>query len=241
MADGPSSVRRRRSSARRADRPRETVRSRTARRAQVCAAGQVRPSRLAGINNASACIAVGPRAGETGQITRGVPASVAAVQFTPPARLGQLYGTANALNRASTEASRAITWETSGGFLTASLASASFDGSATIAALTHDAMNRLTGASRTGMSAAYAYDADDRRVPKSVTQGATDFTRTLWSGTDEVAEYDGANALLRCIVPGPSIDDKAGYVQASGVARYVHADRPGSAAASTEPRALPAS
>jgi RHS repeat-associated protein len=86
-------------------------------------------------------------------------------------------------------------------------------------------------ATKPGMAAAYEYDLDDRRSAKSVTMGATAITRTLWSGTDELAEFDGVGALLRRVIPGPGIDDKVAYVAASGAVRYFHTDRLGSVVA----------
>jgi RHS repeat-associated protein len=98
-------------------------------------------------------------------------------------------------------------------------------------AFTHDALNRLLTATKPGMAAAYEYDADDRRSAKAVTQGTSVVTRTLWSGTDELAEYDGAGALLRRVIPGPGIDDKVASIEASGAVRYFHTDRLGSVVA----------
>lgn len=144
------------------------------------------------------------------------------------------YGGASALNQQSAEDARAIGWEDAQSWNSGNMASASLDGSATITSFVHDGMNRLTGASRTGMSAAYTYDADDRRTKKAVTTGSTATTRTLWSDTDELAEYDAAGALQRRVIPGPAIDDRIATIDAGGAVRYFHTDRLGSVVALTD-------
>lgn len=58
--------------------------------------------------------------------------------------------------------------------------------------------NRLKSANRTGMSAEYGYDADDRRTMKIV-NGV--MTQTLWSDGEEIAQYSATGALLRTFVP----------------------------------------
>ncbi|MBT9446024.1 MAG: RHS repeat-associated core domain-containing protein [Hyphomonadaceae bacterium] len=152
-----------------------------------------------------------------------------------PSGYGRIYGVANALNQMSSEAANPIVWDTPTGPNSGNMQSASLDGTANPTNFTHDGMNRLLTASQPGMAAAYAYDADDRRVSKAVTQGPTTITRTLWSGTDELAEYDGAGALLRRVIPGPGIDDKVAVVEAaSGAVRYFHTDRLGSVVALTD-------
>ncbi|MBT9446203.1 MAG: hypothetical protein IV086_10930 [Hyphomonadaceae bacterium] len=152
-----------------------------------------------------------------------------------PSGYGRIYGVANALNQLSSESANPIVWDTPTGPNSGNMESASLDGTANRTDFSHDGMNRLLTASRPGMAASYVYDADDRRVSKAVTTSGTTITRTLWSGTDELAEYDGAGALLRRVIPGPGIDDKVAVIEASsGAVRYFHTDRLGSVVALTD-------
>jgi RHS repeat-associated protein len=157
-------------------------------------------------------------------------------QWLPTTSYARNYGIANPLNQIQSEAANPVTWGTLTHMgevhNTGNMASASVDGSATITTFAHDGMNRMAAASKSGMSASYEYDADDRRSAKVVTTSGTATTRTLWSGTDELAEYDGAGLLLRRVIPGPGIDDKVATVDATtGAASYFHTDRLGSVVA----------
>ncbi len=72
---------------------------------------------------------------------------------------------------------------------------------------THDAENRLTAASKTGMGVSYLYDADGRRVWKDFSTGGTD-TDFLSAGPMEIAEYDSTGKLLRRYVPGSAVNER---------------------------------
>jgi len=62
----------------------------------------------------------------------------------------------------------------------------------------YDAENRLTSASKTGLSASYAFDAQGRRKSKSVTTGPVNTTTVFVTDADnrEVLEYDGATGMI---------------------------------------------
>lgn len=153
--------------------------------------------------------------------------SHAAFQYMPSLlTAARTYGGANGLNQQSSEGGNAIGWDDSGNMNLATI-----DGALTTIA--HDSANRLIAASKSGMAALYVYDADDRRTSKTVTSSGTATTQTLWSGTDELVEYDEAGALQRRVIPGPGIDDKVASIEASGEVRYFHTDRLGSVVALT--------
>jgi YD repeat-containing protein len=82
-------------------------------------------------------------------------------------------------------------------------------------ATTHDGENRLVQAVKGGMTVNYRYDASGRRVMKDFVSGGTDMM-FLSAGDTEIAEYDGAGALLRRYVPGLRTDDLAAMVEANG-------------------------
>ncbi len=92
--------------------------------------------------------------------------------------------------------------------------------------------NRMMGASRSGMTATYDYDSDDRRTKKTV-NGVV--TRTMWSGADEVGEYNAAGALIRRFIPDGTggMDARLMTVEAGGTAYWHHTDRQGSVVATS--------
>lgn len=87
----------------------------------------------------------------------------------------------------------------------------------------HDSENRLTGI---GSDVTYVYDADGRRVAKTVA-GIT--TRFVHAGDMEIAEYDGTSEL-RKYVPGHAVDQRAAMLETSQNNRpyYYHVNRQGS-------------
>jgi RHS repeat-associated protein len=78
----------------------------------------------------------------------------------------------------------------------------------------YDVENHLLTASKSGVSAVYAYDPLGRRTRKSGT-GVTQ-TFFLQDGADEIAEYDGAGDVLRRFVPGPAINEPIAYESCPG-------------------------
>ncbi len=93
------------------------------------------------------------------------------------------------------------------------------------AALTYDAVNRVTGVSARGNSASYRYDAIGRRIEKTV-NGAT--LHFVYAGPQILAEYDGAGNLLRKYIYGPGIDEPLCLITAGSQRYYYHADAQGS-------------
>lgn len=147
--------------------------------------------------------------------------NVPALEWTPPAGYGRTYGVANVLNQTTSEAGVPVTWNTDGNMTS--------DG---VNTFTWTYGNRLIGASRTGMTASYDYDADDRRTKKTV-NGVV--TYTLWSGTEEVGEYDGSGTLIRRFIPDGSsaMDARSMTVEANGTVYFHHVDRQGSVIATS--------
>jgi YD repeat-containing protein len=76
---------------------------------------------------------------------------------------------------------------------------------------THDAENRLTAASKAGMSVTYLYDADGRRVWKDFSSGGSD-TDFLSAGQMEIAGYDSTGKLLRRYVPGIALNERLAMI-----------------------------
>ena len=100
---------------------------------------------------------------------------------------------------------------------------------------TYDAENRLTAASKTGVSASYLYDPSGRRRQKTVTGGSyAGTTQYLSAGDDEIAEYDGSGTLVRRYVPGASVDRPLAIVAAAGAKTFFHQDKTGSVVATSD-------
>ncbi|MEY4241261.1 MAG: hypothetical protein RJA14_957, partial [Pseudomonadota bacterium] len=93
--------------------------------------------------------------------------------------------------------------------------------------------NRMVGASRKGMTATYDYDSDDRRTKKTV-NGVV--TRTLWSGADELAEYDVNGDLIRRFVPDGTgaMDARLATVTAANAVYWHHVDHQGTVIATSD-------
>ncbi len=95
----------------------------------------------------------------------------------------------------------------------------------------YDAENRLRTANRVGTAATYLYDPLGRRQAKVVNGVTTSF---LSDGSEEVAEYTGAGALLRRYIPGPGTDQPVAMVTPAGATHtrsYFHVNRQGSTVA----------
>jgi RHS repeat-associated protein len=91
----------------------------------------------------------------------------------------------------------------------------------------YDLDNRLKTATKTGYSASLAYDGVGRL--RQTTLGGT-ITNLLYDGVDLIAEYDGANAVLRRYVHGPGIDEALVWYEGSGTTSktWLYADHQGS-------------
>lgn len=108
---------------------------------------------------------------------------------------------------------------------------------------TYDANGNLTSAG----GSIYAYDSENRLVSAAGTNGAAlvydplgrlfqtsggsaGTTQFLYDGDALVAEYDGANNMLRRYVHGPQVDEPLLWYEGSGLGtrRYLHANHQGS-------------
>lgn len=92
--------------------------------------------------------------------------------------------------------------------------------------------NRLVRVVRPGSTTEYAYDSIDRRTV--VIEDAV-MTRTLWSGGDEVAEYDLAGVLKRRFIPdgSGSMDARLATVNPDNSIHWHHTDHQGSVIATS--------
>ena len=79
---------------------------------------------------------------------------------------------------------------------------------------THDAVNRLVDVDGT---ITYAYDAQGRRVSKTVNGTVTKY---VYDGARVIAEYDGAGQLLRKYIYGPGLDEPV--LMQVGTTRYYY-------------------
>lgn len=87
--------------------------------------------------------------------------------------------------------------------------------------------NRLWRVVKPTSTTEYAYDSSDRRTIV-IEDGV--MTRTLWSGSDEVGEYDAAGALRRRFIPDGSgaMDARLAMVAADGTVSWFHTNHQGS-------------
>src|SRR5690606_413558 len=92
-------------------------------------------------------------------------------------------------------------------------------------------------ASKTGVTATYAYDAFGRRKSKTV-----DGLTTAWAsfGSQEIAEYEGTGSLslTRRFVYGPGLDEPIASVEATNARTYQFQDALGSVIALTNAAGL---
>lgn len=151
------------------------------------------------------------------------------LEWLPTTAYARAYGPANNLNQVASQAGQALTFNANGNLST-------FQG----ATYGWTYGNRLENVSRPGMSAAYAYDGEDRRTMKTV-DGV--ITRTLWSGADEVAEMDGAGNILRRFIPDGSgaMDGRLASLEANGTIYWHHTDHQGSVVATSNAAGAPVS
>jgi RHS repeat-associated protein len=102
---------------------------------------------------------------------------------------------------------------------------------------TYDSENRLLTAAVAGSATpaiSYEYDALGRRVKKTVSGTVTQY---LLDGDEEIAELDGAGAVLRRYITGPKIDERIAQVEGSGTGvlpSYYHINHQGSVMAMTD-------
>jgi RHS repeat-associated protein len=151
--------------------------------------------------------------------------SNAAFQYAPPLAGTTSYAPANNLNQyllitPPGSAPAVLTYDAAGNL--------TGDGPSLFA---YDPENRLILATKPASVSSYDYDPLGRRQAKTVNGVATKF---LSDGAEEIAEYDGAGALLRRYIPGPATDQPIAMIEAAtGAKTFVHADRQGSVIAMT--------
>ena len=87
--------------------------------------------------------------------------------------------------------------------------------------------NRLWRVVKPASTTEYAYDSTDRRT-MVIADGV--MTRTLWSGADEVGEYDTAGTLQRRFIPDGSgaMDARLAMVSSTGDVSWFHTNHQGS-------------
>lgn len=153
--------------------------------------------------------------------TTGIAVNQPAFDWMPTLAYARSYGVANVLNQVASEAGVAIAFNADGNMTSDGVNTYSWTFG-----------NRMSGATRTGMTAVYDYDSDDRRTKKTVNNLAT---RTMWSGADEMAELDSAGNVLRRFVPDGSgaMDRRLATVEANGTVYWHHTDRQGSVIATS--------
>ncbi len=93
--------------------------------------------------------------------------------------------------------------------------------------------NRLVRVLKPGSTTEYAYDSQDRRTVV-IEDGV--MTRTLWSGADEVGEYDLAGGLKRRFIPdgSGSMDARLATVNPDHTIYWHHTDHQGSVIATSD-------
>jgi RHS repeat-associated protein len=139
-----------------------------------------------------------------------------AFDWAPPSSLSQSF-TVNGLNQLISSAGLSVTPDARGNV--ASIGSDSFQ---------YDYANRMTGATKGGVSVALDYDALGRLY-------RVGGTRFLYDGADIIDEYNDAGTLLRRYVHGPADDEPLVWYEASAPGRrWFHADERGSVVAVTD-------
>jgi RHS repeat-associated protein len=100
----------------------------------------------------------------------------------------------------------------------------------------YDQNNRLRTASKSGTSAALAYDAEGRLRQSVVTDGTATTLNKAYDGVDLVAEYDAGEALQRRWVHGPGVDEPLVAYEGAGTTAksWLYADHLGSIVATAD-------
>jgi RHS repeat-associated protein len=143
------------------------------------------------------------------------------LEWQPSEAYARDYGAANALNQVSSAGGQGLSFDLNGNLTAHAGTSYSWTFG-----------NRLSGVSRPGSTATYAYDGEDRRTTR-ISNGV--MTRTLWSGADEVADYDASGTLLRRFIPDGTgaMDARLAVLEANGTIYWLHVDHQGSVIATS--------
>lgn len=150
-----------------------------------------------------------------GRIT-GLDINRADLEWAPSTTYAQTYGVPTNLNQTTSRNGVGLTWDDNGNLL--SHGSTSY-------LWTYG--NRLMRVTKPGSTTEYAYDSQDRRT--TVIEDGV-MTRTLWSGSDEVGEYDLAGLLKRRFIPdgSGSMDARLATVNPDNTIFWHHTDHQGS-------------
>jgi RHS repeat-associated protein len=100
---------------------------------------------------------------------------------------------------------------------------------------THDGLQHLTKATRTGLVIHYAYNSAGLRI-ESIKNPQTaldardmpvggDRTRYVLSGAEEVADLDGGRNVIRRYIPGAAIDERVAQIETNGAISFMHNDK----------------
>lgn len=143
------------------------------------------------------------------------------LEWSPSPAYAQTYGVPTNLNQTTSRNGVALVWDDNGNLLS--------QGSTTYQWTWG---NRLVRVLKPGTTTEYAYDSQDRRTV--VIEDAV-MTRTLWSGADEVAEYDIAGVLKRRFIPdgSGSMDARLATVNPDNTIHWHHTDHQGSVIATS--------
>lgn len=138
------------------------------------------------------------------------------LEWSPSTTYAQTYGVPTNLNQTTSRNGVALAWSSNGNLLS--------HGSTTYE-WTYG--NRLVRVLKPGSTTEYAYDSQDRRTVV-IEDGV--MTRTVWSGTDEVGEYDLAGGLKRRFIPDGSgaMDARLATVNPDNTIFWHHTDHQGS-------------
>ena len=144
------------------------------------------------------------------------------LEWMPSLAYAQTYGVPTNLNQTTSRNGAALTWSDNGNLLTHGSASYEWTFG-----------NRLIRVIKPGSTTEYAYDTQDRRTVV-IEDGV--MTRTLWSGADEVGEYDLAGVLKRRFIPdgSGSMDARLATVNPDDTIYWYHTDHQGSMIATSD-------
>lgn|GEM_PF-1214590 len=162
-----------------------------------------------------------------------------AFEWMPTLTYARSYGAANVMNQVASETdsvtSRALSFDGNGN-LSQEVRTPVVGGTPVTWTYHWTYGNRLgvvtNNAAVSPLTASYHYDSDDRRT-KKVVNGVT--RRMMWSGMDELAEYDVNGDLLRRFIPDGTgaMDARLATVTPTGDVYWHHTDHQGSVIATS--------
>lgn len=161
-----------------------------------------------------------------GRIT-GMSISRPDLEWSPGLNYAQTYGVPTNLNQTTSRNGTGLLWDDNG-----NLDSYGTAGNPNYRDYVWTWGNRLAEVHGPGTDTYYAYDSIDRRTVM-IEDGT--MTRTLWSGADEVAEYDLAGVLKRRFIPdgSGSMDARMATVNPDNTIHWHHTDHQGSVVATS--------